>query len=349
MKFSATPIFVLIASIEHATAVRFLGRVNPATRELTWPGTGVSFSFSGTTASIGLEGISGSNSAELVVDGVSTVILNVNGTSINTPSSLPRSQHTVTLRKRSEALFGTITIGNITTPGGTLTADTLPKRKIQFIGDSITVGYGLDGTFPCTNDAAVENNPRTYAALAATAVNADYDIIAWSGIGLTRNYISSTPDPSDTMPQRWTRYGALDPRGSYTFPPSATPNAVVINLGTNDFGYQAGIRDPIVPSNFTAAMVSFVKTIQGRYPKATFFLLTSPMLGDGYPADQMQKTVQKGALEEAKKVLSGKAKVVVVDIPTQGSVVGCDYHPNAQTHKEEAAILEAALKKGMGW
>ncbi|CAE7023963.1 Endoglucanase E [Pyrenophora teres f. teres] len=328
MKLSTTPLVILIASIEHATAVRFLGRVNPATRELTWPGTGVSFSFTGTTASIELEGISGSNSAELLVDGVSTVILNVNGTSINTPSSLPRGRHTVTLRKPT---------------------DTVPKRKIQFIGDSITVGYGLDGTFPCTNNAAVENNPSTYAALAATAVNADYDIIAWSGIGLTRNYISSTPDPSDIMPQRWTRYGALDPRGSYTFPTSATPDAVVINLGTNDFGYQAGIRDPIVPSNFTAAMVSFVKTIQGHYPKATFFLLTSPMLGDGYPANQMQKTVQKGALEEAKKVLVGKAKVVVVDIPTQGSVVGCDYHPNAQTHKEEAVILEAALKTGMGW
>ncbi|KAL7773421.1 hypothetical protein CFE70_003385 [Pyrenophora teres f. teres 0-1] len=305
MKLSTTPLVILIASIEHATAVRFLGRVNPATRELTWPGTGVSFSFTGTTASIELEGISGSNSAELLVDGVSTVILNL------------RIQY--------------------------------PSGRSNSSADSITVGYGLDGTFPCTNNAAVENNPSTYAALAATAVNADYDIIAWSGIGLTRNYISSTPDPSDIMPQRWTRYGALDPRGSYTFPTSATPDAVVINLGTNDFGYQAGIRDPIVPSNFTAAMVSFVKTIQGHYPKATFFLLTSPMLGDGYPANQMQKTVQKGALEEAKKVLVGKAKVVVVDIPTQGSVVGCDYHPNAQTHKEEAVILEAALKTGMGW
>jgi len=348
MKLPSTPLVILIASIEHVTAVRFLGRVNPATRELTWPGTGVSFSFTGTSASIGIEGVSGANSAELLVDGISTVILNVNGTSISTPSKLAQGKHTVTLRKRSEALFGTITIGNITT-SGTLGADTSPKRKIQFIGDSITVGYGLDGTFPCTNTAAVENNPKTYAALAATAVGADYDVIAWSGIGLTRNYISSTPDPSDIMPQRWTRYGALDARGSYNFPSAATPDAVVINLGTNDFGYQAGIRDPIVPANFTAAMVSFVKTIKGHYPRAAFFLLTSPMLGDDYPAGQMQKTVQKQALVEAKKVLGSGTKVTVVDIPTQGSVVGCDYHPNADTHKAEAAILEAALKAGMGW
>lgn len=48
-----------LALLDIAQAVRFLGRVNPATRELTWPGTGVSFTFTGSSATIGLESVTG--------------------------------------------------------------------------------------------------------------------------------------------------------------------------------------------------------------------------------------------------------------------------------------------------
>jgi lysophospholipase L1-like esterase len=348
MKLSISPVF-LLAVIDHVTAVRFLGRVNPNTKELTWPGTGVSFTFTGSSASIGIEATTGTNSAELTIDGVATVISEVKGDSISTPTGLRNGKHTVELRKRSEASYGTIFIGNITTDGA-FGRDIYSSRKIQVIGDSITVGYGLDGVNPCVNSAAVENNPKTYAALAADALNADYDIIAWSGIGLTRNYISPTPDTSDIMPRRWTRYGALDPLNSYTFPANDTPDAVIINLGTNDFGYQAGIRDPIVPAEYTAAMVNFVKTIKKRYPRASFFLLTSAMLSDGYPSTQdAQKTTQKNALNAAIAKLQKTTSISLVDMPTQGSDVGCDYHPNAATHAQMAEILAKALASRLGW
>jgi lysophospholipase L1-like esterase len=309
----------------------------------------VSFTFTGSSARIGIEAISGANSADLIIDGRTTVIPDVNGTSFSTPPGLRHGNHTVVLRRRSETLLGTITIGNVTTDG-TFETDVYSDRKIEFIGDSITVGYGLDGVLPCVNTAALEDNPKTYAALAADAVRADYDIVAWSGIGLTRNYVSPTPDTSDIMPQRYTRYGALDPLNSYTFPTSRTPDAVVINLGTNDFGYQAGVRNPIVPSEYTAAMVNFVKKIKSHYPKAAFFLLTSPMLNDGYPsAADAQKTTQRNALQAAVAQLKKSTRVQVVDLPSQGSDVGCDYHPNAATHAEEAKILAAALAKEMRW
>ena len=85
----------------------------------------------------------------------------------------------------------------------------------------LSVKYGLDGTNPCTNTAALEDNPKTYAALAANVLGADYRIVAWSGKGLVRN-IGYAP----LMPELYTRYGANDVDNSYTFPADWTPDAV---------------------------------------------------------------------------------------------------------------------------
>lgn len=345
---SFSPLLLFLAPFDDVQATRFIGRVNPATRELSWPGTGVSFTFTGTSAKIEIEAVTGTNSVQLQVDKQTSVILEVNGSSISTPPGLSRGKHTVTLRKRSEALFGSIFLGNVTT-NDVIGPDVRPKRKIEFIGDSITAGYGLDGVLPCVNNAAVENNPKTYAALTADALGADYDIIAWSGIGLIRNYASATPDSSPIMPDRWTRYGANDAQGSYTFPHDKIPDVVVIGLGTNDFGYAADIRPPIVPADFTAGAVAFVKKIKSHYPHATFFLLTSPMMNDGWPTvEDAQHATQKKALEAAVTQLNN-TRAYVVDFPPQGSEVGCDYHPNAATHAQDAGILTAAVAKAMRW
>ncbi|KAH6649085.1 SGNH hydrolase-type esterase domain-containing protein [Truncatella angustata] len=328
--------------------VQFLGRVNPATKELSWSGTGIAFTFKGTSASIGLSSLWGTNSADLVVDdGEPIVIADVSGSSISTPAGLSSGTHTVVLRKRSEAQMGSIYIGDVTTNGvaGTYAA---PTRRIEIIGDSISVGYGLDGTLPCTNNASVEDAPKTYGALAAEALDADYSIIAWSGKGLVRNIATGSVDTSPLMPELWTRYGGNDADNSYTFPSGSVPDAVVINLGTNDFSYLSA-RDPIDASVYEAGLVDFVQTIQEHYPKAEFFLLNSPMLSDTWPtAEDAQKTTQTNAIEAAIAELND-TKVHFVDWPTQGSDVGCDYHPNAATHAAEATVLADAISAALGW
>nr|4XVH_A Chain A, Carbohydrate esterase family 2 (CE2) [Chaetomium] len=329
-------------------SVRYLGRVNPATKELSWPGTGVSFAFTGTSATIGIASVSGTNSVDLVIDGGEPIVISdFAGTGISTPAGLRKGKHTVVLRRRSEPAYGSIFLGNITTDGHFVPTAPAPKRQIDIIGDSITVGYGLDGTFPCTNTAALEDNPKTYGVLAANALGADYSVVAWSGKGLIRNFASGSPDTSPLMPQLYTRYGANDADGSYPFPRSWSPDAVVINLGTNDFGY-LGVRDPIDVAAYTDAMVKFVQDIQKHYPRAHFFLLNSPMLSDTWPtAADAQKTTQTNAIKNAVSRLGAKAHFV--DWPTQGSDVGCDYHPNAATHAAEGEVLAKAIAAALGW
>lgn len=325
--------------------LRYLGRVNPATKELTWPGTGVSFTFTGSSATIHVSSVTGTNSADLIIDGGAPIDISSVTGDISTPAGLASGTHTVQLRKRSEAIFGSIFISGVTTDG-TLGVDKAPTRQIEVIGDSITVGYGLDGTNPCTNNAAVEDNPKTYAALAANGLGADYNVIAWSGKGVIRN-LGETTQTSPLVPELWTRYGANDADNSYTFPSSWMPQAVVINLGTNDFSY-LGTRSPIDPKAYQAGIVNFVKTIQTHYPKAQFFLLSSPMLSDYYPTTaDAQHTTEVNALKAAVGQIGPNAHFV--DWPTQGSDVACDYHPNAATQAAEGKVLEAAISSVLGW
>lgn len=349
-------VFALPAAVVASSCgghVRYLGRVNPATKELTWPSTGVAFTFTGTSASIGIEEVTGANSVELTVDGSPIAILDVQGPAITTPV-LPYGNHSVSLRKRSEAQYGTIFLGNVTSDG-TIAPDVAPTRQIEIIGDSISVGYGLDGTNPCSDSAAVQNNPKTYAALAANALNADYSAVAWSGKGIIRNYVEALQYP--LIPELYSRYGGNDAKDSYTFPSTWNPDAIVIGLGTNDWGFQGwdangqpiNLRDPIDTAEYTAAMVAFIQSIQEHYPDAVFFLVTSPMLSNGWPPeDPTQKADQTQALADVIEALGGD-NVHLVDWPSQGSDVGCDYHPNAATNAAQAEVLTAAISEALGW
>lgn len=348
---------IIVAAItawESCQAFRFLGRVNPSTNELTWPATGLAFTFTGTSASVSLTSVTGTNSIELVIDGGAPLVTdNVVGTSIDTPSNLTQGTHTVEIRKKSEALYGSIFVGNVTS-SGTLGEESVPERRIQIIGDSISVGYGLDGTYPCVNSAALEDGPKTYGALTAQNLSADYDIIAWSGKGIIRNYPTGETDDTPVVPELWTRYGANDADDSYTFPASDAPDYVVINLGTNDFDYMLTnssgqlyeARAPLDPATYTAALVNFTTTIQGFYPDANFFITSSPLLSDGYPqTTDTQHTTQSESIQAAVAQIGSKAHFV--NFPTQDSSnnnIGCDYHPSAATHQSMAVILTAAIE-----
>jgi lysophospholipase L1-like esterase len=326
---------------------RFVGRVNPDTKELTWPSTGVAFTFTGTSASININSISGASSVDLYIDDDEPIVIsNVNGTSISTPD-LAMGTHNVELRKRSETVYGTFRITDVTTDG-TFGENVVPERKIEIIGDSISVGYGMDGIFPCSDSAAVQNNPKTYGAVAARALEADYSVVAWSGKGLIRNYMATPPDDVPTMPTLYTRYGANDADDTFPFPSSWVPDAVVVNLGTNDFSY-LNTRPPVDPQDLSDALVKLVKSVHSRYPEAEFFFMSTPMLNDNYPTpEDAQKSTHLKMLQDSIQRLCG-VKAHIVDWPAQGSEVSCDYHPTAATQAKGAALLEEAIRSELGW
>lgn len=77
----------------------------------------------------------------------------------------------------------------------------LPQRKIEFIGNSITCGYGIESveaSDPFTEET--ENHYYTYAAITARNLYAQHFAIARSGIGIYRNYNGPREGSPDCMP-----------------------------------------------------------------------------------------------------------------------------------------------------
>lgn len=327
-----------------ATAtIHTIGRfdaTDPAALRFEWPASAIVATFDGTTLDARLVG-DANMQIQVVVDGAATsVIKPAAGTDTYTVASgLPAGKHTVMLYRRTESFFQPLKFGGFS-PASALVPSPAPHaRTIELVGDSITCGYGDEGTSAsCPFTPDTENEYLTYGALTARALDADQVAIAWSGKGMYRDYGGGT---TEQMPELWDRTIPTEATSAWAFT-GYTPDAVVINLGTNDFAK----GDPGAP--FVDAYVAFLAKVRGRYPGAFVFCTTSPLLG-GTEAAQHKGYVQ--AAIDARKA-KGDTRVALVDFPTQDGAVdglGCDYHPSLKTHAKMAAILTAAIKAQLGW
>src|SRR5699024_5880932 len=105
----------------------------------------------------------------------------------------------------------------------------LKKRKIEFYGNSITNGFGIeDYEGGHGGQSLYENNYKTYAAIVARHFDAQVHCIAKSGVGMLKG---------TTLPNMPEMYDRIDPFGNdkalWDFS-NYTPEVVVINLLQND-------------------------------------------------------------------------------------------------------------------
>jgi lysophospholipase L1-like esterase len=298
--------------------------------------------FNGTGATLRLDG--SPNQFQVVVDGNATSVLKVVSGTTQYPiaTGLAAGTHELVIWKRTEGNQGdNWFLGLDVTDGQLLAASPAPDRRIEVYGDSITAGYGLDGRGPdCAFSQDTENHYLSYAAVAARTLLAELHAIAWSGIGMYRNYGVSGPS-ADAMPAVYARTLADKTNSSWDFS-SWQPHAVVVNLGTNDASTGG---DPGTP--YQTAYLGFVRTLREKYPDTYFVLTIGPMLsGDALTAirTRIQNVIKTRASE-------GDGKMSYLEFPTQlqSDGLGCDWHPNATTNARMAAALVAELKTRLGW
>ncbi|WP_437835460.1 SGNH/GDSL hydrolase family protein [Sorangium sp. So ce1153] len=270
-------------------------------------------------------------------------------------SDLPYGEHTVTVIKRTEASIGYTELLGFKFGGEIQPPPQRPSRKIEFIGDSISCGSGIDapnGSPQCEEDGwgqPYHNARLAYGPLVARQLGAEYHVTAVSGIGLVRNY--SSEYDARPMPEV---YGLLFPE--LTDSPAwdtarFVPDAIVIALGTNDFSPGDSERPRMDVETYAEAYIDFIDTLRGYYPDAHIFCMSSPMLGDGWPEPtDMSATDHKASLTRVEEhfAANNDTKVHKVFV-SKATGKGCGTHPDATEHETMAEELSPVLQSVMGW
>ena len=253
--------------------------------ELSWTATTVSISFDGTGIRALLKDELGDNYYNVIVDGKVTMVLHPdNGKRLYTlASGLPPGVHNLELFKRTEWTMGKTWLYGLLPDTHTtlLAAPPLPKRKLEFYGNSISCGYAVeDSSGKDRGTSPYENAYIAYASITARHFNTDYHCITRSGIGILISWFPLI------MPEMWDRADASDPTSKWDFT-RWTPDVVVINLFQNDawltnmpdheqfkarFGKTAPSPDAIV-----RAYSRFVQGVREKYPRASIICMLGNM------------------------------------------------------------------------
>jgi lysophospholipase L1-like esterase len=321
-------------------AIHYVGRFaqEGEAMRFEWSGSGAVAAFEGTSVAVLLED-GGSNQFTVVIDGEERpkLVAQSGTASYELASDLEPGRHTVEVYRRTEASFGTSAFMGFDFGDGTLLPAPVPVRRLELIGDSITCGYGNEGeSATCPFSADTENHYATYGAIAARALDAEVVTIAWSGKGIVYNYDTDTNEPLPEL------YDAILPQGGdadWDF--SVLPDAVVINLGTNDFSTE----DDPTPELFTGRYIEFLTHLRQVYPTTYILCTVGPLLG-GADLDAARLGIADAV---AARQGEGDELVEVWEMNVGNDDPGCDYHPGLETHQAMADALVTELQERLGW
>ena len=305
-----------------------------------WAGVEIRFAIKGSAFTLLMDG--GGSDYNIVVDGKILQILRpeagIQEHIITLPNGANLTAREVVIQRRNDPHFGFTTFRGLTlnTQTELLPAPASKLRKIEFIGDSYTVGYGNEGTTTqCDSLRSYENNALSYAALTASVLEAEAHMSAVSGRGLVRNYGDKNRVSDEPMPSLYGRSLFHDENSVWDFT-QWQPDAVVIKLGTNDFSTEPH-PDHII---FQQALTDLLNRVTQYYGDTPIFLLADnsrPLIVDLYRNYYQQN-------------YASNSKVHYVVLPKPASdQFGCDWHPNVQYHQQAAAVLAPVIKKVLAW
>lgn len=341
--------------------VRLIGRVMPLENTL-WmalSGTGIEFSVAGTRASITLvaddtwSGVPENQTrVALYVDDrkVADMLLSQPETVVTAFASGEKETHVVWVIKLSESAMSTCGIAKIETDGEIMPTETKDKF-IEFIGDSITCGYGVDDEDRDHRFATgTEDVTRAYAYKTAKALNADYSMVSFSGHGIVSGYTATGEKMGHQLvPEYYEKFGFSFGTYNGEYKPqdivwdftNRQPDLVVINLGTNDMSYV--LDKPDRREEYITGYLNFLKTVRKNNPNARILCVLG-MMGEALcPA--VEETVERYKKE------TGDTRISYMGFPDQLPEDGyvADWHPTEVTHTKAAKKLTGEIRKLMQW
>lgn len=301
-----------------------------------WPGVYFEGRFEGTGVAVAVE--SPTEHLRLLIDGEERARLAAPGRAELRIEGLPPGAHVVRLEKLTESQEGGARLLGIRAlDGGTPLPPAPRARRIEFIGDSYSVGYGNASTDRACTPArrhALTDTQRAFGPLVAARLDADYRIIAYSGFGIVRNYGGAVPELS--LPAIYDRAIPGDPavraddRGW-------RPQLIVIALGTNDFStpLRPGERwpdDAALRADYRARYVAFVRMLRERRPQARVLLLGDERFHA--EVEQVAAALDRDGAPPVATLLYGGL-----------ALTGCDRHPSLADHRALADRVAGAIQR----
>ncbi len=259
---------------------------------LMWPGTAIRVNFKGTGIAGTFKDQDTSNYYNIIIDkdSIYEIQFDKEKKSYRLAHDLPYGKHSIEIFKRTEWDKGkTWFYGfDLQAKNKLLKPDKLPKRKIEFFGNSITCGYAISDPAGNSPTGYYENNYDDYAAIVARHYNAQYHCTSKSGIGIMVSWFPLI------MPEMYDRLDPTDSTSKWDFS-KYTPDVVVINLLQNDswivklpdneqFKNRFGTKPPD-EAFIIKSYRDFVQTIRATYLHAQIICMLGNMdiTKDGSP------------------------------------------------------------------
>lgn len=238
--------------------------------------------------------------------------------------------HTVRIQKITQESLATAIFSGLSVTGKLLPTEEKDALRLMIYGDSIICGHSNmreDGTDD-TQCSANENGLLTYGMRAATMLGAEAHVFSRSGLGLYTNPYNSSLYLKNI-------YGKVSPLSKTNWDmQSWIPDAVIINIGTNDIWAPNGSTGnvPYTAEDYAAAYVQMVREMTSIWGRGTTFFLCTSMMESGLtPA-------VKAAADELANTYGIKAQMV--ELPHQLNVGG---HPTNASHVAAAQVLYNAI------
>ncbi len=239
----------------------------------------------------------------------------------------------ITLIKLSEAMHSSVKVTGIASYG---LKDIEPTEKkdirIEFIGDSITCGYGIDGTAYGTFSTETENFMKSYAYLTAEKLYADYSAVCYSGYGVLTGYTEDGEINDKLVMNEYEKACHLtkkdDPLWDFT---KVKNDIVVINLGANDASYCGD--DSKAKKRFIEAYVQMLMTVREKNPASYILCILGDMNSSFYPS------VEKAVAQYVEQTADSRIEAFSVEFKMGENSSVIDGHPNYESNLCAAEAL----------
>lgn len=230
--------------------------------------------------------------------------------------------HTVRIIKQTESQWSLATLESIEMTGYLTDPPEQRPLYIEFLGDSLTSGYGNLGDSSSEDPGTPlwEDGSKAYSYIACEALYADCNILACSGVGIDKG---------------WTYYDYMDFYQAFSFHRDTAdfyefgrvPDIAIIHLGAND--YTCGSAANV----FVQKGIELVNYVRDGYGKDI------PIIWIYDPKEGMPRQI-----EEIAATFGGEDGGFYVLALAQNSA-GANGHPSVDSHEEAAETLVNFIKE----